>query len=115
ITSPLLEFDYVFSPQRPGLWFYLLSNSYGVCVSDDVTLLLFRHGPPYVHLRRRYNYISVLMSCKFQLLHDDLFWDLRKESFTCADVRFFNFQTKVMLLETRYRVAKMSLSLKTVL
>ncbi|CAN6856099.1 unnamed protein product [Brassica oleracea] len=34
------------------------------------------------------------MSCKFQLLHDDLFLDLRKESFTYEG--FFNFQTKVM-------------------
>ncbi|CAN6894049.1 unnamed protein product [Brassica oleracea] len=29
-----------------------LSKSYGVYISDVVTLLLFRHKPPYVHLRR---------------------------------------------------------------
>ncbi|CAN6832859.1 unnamed protein product [Brassica oleracea] len=91
ITSPLLEFNYVFSPRRLCLWFYLLSKSYGVCVSDYVTLLLFRHRPPYVHLGRQ---SQILMSCKFQLLHDDLFLDLRKESFTYEG--FFNFQTKVM-------------------
>ncbi|CAN6814153.1 unnamed protein product, partial [Brassica oleracea var. botrytis] len=49
---PLLEFNYVFSPRRLCLWFYLLSKSYGVCVSDYVTLLLFCHRPPYVHLGR---------------------------------------------------------------
>ncbi|KAH0888221.1 hypothetical protein HID58_050650, partial [Brassica napus] len=43
--------------------FFLDEKSYGVCVSDYVTLLLFRHRPPYVHLGRQ---SQILMSCKFQ-------------------------------------------------
>ncbi|CAN7106094.1 unnamed protein product, partial [Brassica rapa subsp. narinosa] len=77
-----------FLPTKTMSLALFLSKSYRVCISDEVTLLLFRHRPPYVHLRRGYNYISILMSCKFQLLHDDLCLDLRKESFTF--VKSFN-------------------------
>ncbi|CAN6999740.1 unnamed protein product [Brassica rapa subsp. trilocularis] len=45
-----------------------LSKSYRVCISDEITLLLFRHRPPYVHLRRDKGHAvgNSVESCKYE-------------------------------------------------